>query len=369
VIDITGDALLARTVLRALCDIPNNKKAPEPLRTEDVVQIARAGAPGERATVQAVAAVLGALEEALIVVKFEGSDGQRWSLIHDYLVEPIKLATEEQTTRAEAAVARLDYFISKAREAPSTIVALSELRAIRRDAPPAATNRLEARRLIRRSLLMGYGRPVGELLVVALSAIVVVLALATERQWKVVTERNHWEGPSVTRSRVTGRTTVLHGGSDKRVVILSNPSFLRDDGRLTTWDAETGELIGVLSGRLSFAGGWLWRYDNTTGRLSRLDAAGKEVWNILTPEDSRPEGIENVDGFDEPNVMFRDRISDSFRISLDIKSNKWKHFAQHEIYPESGSGIQPSGASFDYATTKILRAVLVNTNAGSRLTI
>src|SRR5262249_27783732 len=34
VIEISGDAVLARTVLRALCDIPNNKKSAEPLRCE-----------------------------------------------------------------------------------------------------------------------------------------------------------------------------------------------------------------------------------------------------------------------------------------------------------------------------------------------
>ena len=71
VIDITGDAVLTRTVLRALCDIPNNKKAPEPMTAEAIAEQARAGVPGPRATTAAVTSVLEALEQARVVVALD----------------------------------------------------------------------------------------------------------------------------------------------------------------------------------------------------------------------------------------------------------------------------------------------------------
>jgi hypothetical protein len=168
--------------LPCCCDIPNNKKAPEPLAADAIAARARAAAPGERATTGAVTAVLQALEQARIVVATGNADVPGWSLIHDYLVEPIKLATEEQTTRSETAVARLDYFVARAQTVSGTVIPPPDLRQIRRDAPPAAILQLTARRLIRRSLLIGYGKPAGAIFGAALATMVLVVMSATEHQ-------------------------------------------------------------------------------------------------------------------------------------------------------------------------------------------
>jgi hypothetical protein len=61
-----------------------------------------------------------------------------------------------------------------------------ELQVIRRDAPPVALKQRAAQRLIRRSLWIGYGKPLGLLVGAALASSIIFVAVATERrQWRV----------------------------------------------------------------------------------------------------------------------------------------------------------------------------------------
>jgi hypothetical protein len=360
VIDITGDTVLAQAVLRELCDIPNNKKALRPLRAEDIAEKARLGAPGERATTEAVIFVLRALEQARVVVRVDSADATRWSLIHDYLVEPIKLATEEQTTRSEAAVARLDYFVTRAQAASGAIIPLPELRLIRRDAPPAAVHQPAARRLIIRSLLIGYGKPFGGAAGVALLAVIFVLALGTEQQWRVVDERPSSEGLSSARasSRLHVQMIMLKSEPKKPTVIVDQ--FVGDSYRLTTWNAETGSPIAALSGKgLSVADGYIWDFDADTGHLIRRNAAGDEIWGVMTPREGRPIFVSRVVGFKGKLVIFNNRAS------LDLESNKWVYIDSDRTAPTNAAGsVTSSGLSTD-----LLRADLVEVSDRLRLTV
>ena len=159
VIDMTVDALLARFVLRELCDIPNNKKRAQPLTASYIAERAREGVPGPRVTEDSVLAVLRVLREAQIVVSTEIAAAVLWSLIHDYLVEPISLATEQHNTRSEAARLRLDYFLALAASNKRFLIPLYELRAIDNYAPPAELQRLASKTLIFRSRTSGHAKP------------------------------------------------------------------------------------------------------------------------------------------------------------------------------------------------------------------
>jgi hypothetical protein len=372
VMGITGDTALARAVLRELCDIPNNKKAPDPLRAEDIAEKARLGAPGQRATTEAVIFVLRALQQALVVVSVGSAEALRWSLIHDYLVEAIKIATEEQTTRSEAAVARLDYFVTR-----GSIIPLPELRSIRRDAPPAAVRQPAARRLILRSLLIGYGKPLGGASAVALVAVALVVVVTTERQWRIIDEKSHWDGSSMGKQSpfLFAYGAVLQSDPSKPLVIFSNSN---DSTRLTTWDAETGSPIAVLSGQhLSVAGGGIWDYDAATGRLKRLDGVGKEILSLVTPQEGRPQskysgGDISVAGFQDGNVIFDVRYSDMFVTYFDLQRKKWKSIVRDQIAPPAGAGY--NSISDSYRSTELLNAVLERRGgalkeSASRLTV
>jgi NACHT domain len=363
VIDVTGDAVLARSVLRQLCDIPNNKKAPEPLRAGDIAEKARAGAPGQRATVAAVTSVLQALEQARVVIaiKIDSATRELWSLIHDYFVEPIKLATEEQNTLAEAATARLDYFVSRATKITATIP-LSDLRLIRRDAPPAALKQPATRNLIWRSLLIGYGAPFAGALGVALVAVSLVVFATTERRWQVVEEKNHSDGVPFGKRNdsVTAFVTTLDSRPGKRTVIFGHDWF--SPARLTMWDAETGTFLGTSFG--SLAGSSIWNYDSNTGHLSEHDATGKEILGIATPQEGRPPRLSKVDSYEDPIVTFDTRSTEYYNVSFNTKSKKWILTTRDKVDPPSSSS-----NSFSYGSTEHLLSIVAAGNNTSRLTV
>lgn len=360
VIDITGDAVLARTVLRQLCDIPNNKKVAEPQRAEEIAEKARAGAPGQRATTAAVTSILRALEQARILIKIDAPE-ERWSLIHDYLVEPIKLATEEQNTSSEAAAARLDYFITRAKTT-GAVIPLSDLRLIRRDAPPAALKQSAARSLIRRSLLIGYGAPSVGALGIALLAISLVVFATTERQWRVVDAKNHWDGISLgqRRSQVSALLTELDSRPHRRTIIVGN--FFRD-GRLTAWDADEGTRLGVQSGTLINPS--IWSYDKESGHLSKRGVTGNEIWGGTIPLEGRPFDVESIAGFNDPYIYFETSFRKYFSVSFNTKSERWIALTDDQVRPTALLG----SSNYRYSETKFLKAVSAQSNAMSRITV
>jgi hypothetical protein len=369
VIDITGDAVLARTVLRQLCDIPNNKKTPEPLSSEDIANKAKAGAPGPRATIQAVTSVLQALQQARVVICTESAEPARWSLIHDYFVEPIKLATEEQTTQGEAAVARLDYFVARAQTTPSTIIPLEELRSIRKNAPPVALANPAASKLVRRSLVVGYGKPVTGAVGITLAAALVVIFAATERQWRVLNEGSHWDAASSSnRSNLSiDIEDNLQGRQNKPAVIVGIDRFDRAAERYTIWDLETGELIRVQTGQLSVANGWIWNFDPSNGRLSRRDAVATEHWSLTTSHEGRPATPLAVEEYTDPYVIFQpDFRAGSHSIVLDIGKNKWRVVSDSEISPRVSETSYSKTAT---QSTKTLRAIFVERDNSTRITV
>ena len=204
-IELADDVTVVKAVLRQLCDIPRNKKRSEALTADAIAKAVQLGAAGARASDSAVGAVLDNLYKTYVVVK-SIDEPPRWSLIHDYLVEPIKIATEEDATRAEAASAELEYFLSQEAAHSIKTIPLNRLKAIRVNAPPALLSQPRARSLVRRSMLLGYGKPAAAATGVAAVSVAAVMLLATE--WDVWDQpgpaAGHWEKPSASQRRDVG---------------------------------------------------------------------------------------------------------------------------------------------------------------------
>jgi hypothetical protein len=284
-------------------------------------------------------------------------------------VEPIKLATEEQTTRSEAAVARLDYFVARAKTTPQIIIPLAELRSIKQDAPPAAVRQPAARALIRRSLLVGYGKPVGAASAAALASVIIVVAFATERGWRVNDERNHWNEGARDRQPVEANLTDLHARPGRRSAVVMD-RFSRLSERVSIWDADSGELVDVQTGRLRIVDGWLWHQDRSLNHLSRRDIAGSEVSRITLSADGRPAALNQI----QFSMLTEDlSISDEQYVNIegsfghlatfDYKNNKWYTKAQSDFKPEG-----EEGSSWRSRSGKRLFALIVE-NSKTRLTI
>lgn len=237
----TGNPTLALTILRALCDVPAaSKRAPQ--AASELLDIARAGAPGPAVTALEVERTLRTLRDGWIVVDNGDPETPRWSLLHDYLVEPIKLATDAMATAAQKATAELDHHLRQA--GSGTVIPLDRLRIIRRDVPPARLLDQDVRRLVRRSLVRGYGRPTA---VYGLTAVVCLtgFALATTNYgvWGEYGERvSHWGDDEAGSDWRVESFAELNG----QYVVTSSDGI--EFSTVTIWDRETGAIMRVSDG-------------------------------------------------------------------------------------------------------------------------
>lgn len=363
IVEVTGDPVLARTLLRALCDIPNNKKVSEPQTTATLVTTARNGPPGPTATENATNVVLEKLTQARLTVRQEQDGEARWSLIHDYLVDPVKIATQEQSTSSEAAAAELEYFLTEVRSGRITTIPLARLRTIRRNAPPALLR--EARRTILRSLVVGYGRPATLTGVVALGSIILVVLAASERnQWRSIDDPlRHW-GESATSGRGFLRATRL-GGSAPEILALSDGFGI--SGRVTTWDLNRGTLIGAREGNFSVIAGneQIWFYEPASGNLTRWNPASGTTQNYDTPATGRPDGQITISEVRGETLLFNSgRFGNGHYIgSYNLTERAWHVVQQSELYPPVAS----TGAALSQKDSKFMRVHGVNSGGKTRI--
>lgn len=373
VIDISGEPLLARTILRELCDIPNNKKAAEALTSEQLAERARAGAAGDLATPANVDSVLKALHDALILVKDSTMGVIRWSLIHDYLVRPIALATEKETTNSEAASRRLDFYLGQARTNRRVIIPLIDLIAIRRDVPPAKRRQPNVKRLMTRSIVYGYGWSFARTALVAIAVFIVFIGLTTQTgQWRDSNPLNHWTGGE-RRSDLLTATPMNDKDGSARVAVHSM-MFDRSSNRVTLWDAKTGDPLYQYNGHLSVTGNKIWDFDAATSTLKRLPVLGMEP-KTVTLSDASMDDLVVEKEIDDSHVEVRwpdpktnSPIRAADAATIDLTSGKGNILTQGILLPPGS----PADAQFSFQYANVSAYVgmeIAASAAASRLSI
>lgn len=369
-IELAGDVRVVKAVLRQLCDIPGNKKRPEALTTAVIAEAVRLGAAGSRATDRAVAAVLDNLYKSYVVVK--GMDEPpRWSLIHDYLVEPIKIATEEDATRAEAASAELEYFLSQEAAHRIRSIPLDRLKAIRANVPPALLSQPRARSLVRRSTLWGYGRPAMAAMGVAAGSVAAVMLLATE--WDVWDQpgpaASHWEK----RSALERRDVRAQWLSKERGLIYTFEASAFRTKSIVAWDVRTGRrLAGFSREALTPVGETIWFLDG--GRLgsARFDPLKAAFVESMAPKvASLPRNLRFggwEEGFDGTNLTFLpgfDMTGDVSRIVVNLASGAQVRVMKQDLVPRQTDGSSIWGQLSRHGVS----AELVESSGHERLTV
>jgi hypothetical protein len=231
-IDATGKPALARLILRALCDFSRNAKA-SPASVDQLAKtIGKQRDVPEEPNAE-IQAILEQFEPSRLVVHshIEGVEDQ-WSLIHDYLVEPVKLATQDASTRAEDAARALKTYLAEARVDRAATIPTNKLRDIRRYCPTELLQAREAKRLIYRSYALGYGRPILIGALVLFGALGVIAYFGTTSTWQVEQERRHWTG----NQSGTVKLSTIWNTKPPLVATMSA-------SKLVLWDGQTGSEI------------------------------------------------------------------------------------------------------------------------------
>ena len=195
-------------------------------------------------------------------------------MIHDYLVEPIKIATQDASTRAEDAARALEAFVKEWRENRRTVIPLGKLTEIQRYAPPGLLRTRDARHLRFRSYVIGYGQPAALGGLAAMATVGAVGWASLEAIW--VPGADWPQRPELGTQNL--RATEL----GKSGVILLAPSSGFTQGQAAVfWDSDAGKQLRRIDGEGVFFGGdHLVDLRNTDQTL--------RIWNlrgVKSPED------------------------------------------------------------------------------------
>jgi hypothetical protein len=316
---LTPDPALARAILRALCDIQAGTKHPEPL-TATALLAALPERVRDNATETTVEHVLVLLEQARLIIVIGDTAQRLWSLIHDYLVEPIKLATQGESARSEEAAAKLQGYVAQARKGMRPVVPLGDLSLIRRHASRDELARPEIRSLLLRSFLLGYGKPAGLALGAGIVGVFAVGLSAT--RWgvwhaKPGTEMGFWDGAEASTA-VQDRAEILSVGpnEERRVVsFVTRIFFSRHDiapwrftffERLAVWNPQTGERIQYIPTQgllpLDNTLDRFWAFQGPLREVREMNLKGDVLRSINLAGEQRPEALRRIIDVDSSGV-------------------------------------------------------------------
>lgn len=270
-IDFSGDKAIARTVLRAFCDFANLQKVAEPMTLEQILARSRL----DETQAERALKVLKRLERDRILARTEEIQPVRWSLLNDYLVTPIRIATEDMSNRAEAAFARLGYYSSSSRLVPPVDAFRLWL-----DIRGSFQVQREAVKLLWKSMLVGFGSYAG---IVGLM-LALLLVLAAERRWTSVDELSHWNEPPDGGRANYLRVYPFQDDDREYLLVGFSPPIGQGAEDASVWDTRTGGRIGFQNGRSRVMNSELVAYEQEIGRLEIRRADGEVMSSHVVPD-------------------------------------------------------------------------------------
>jgi WD40 repeat protein len=227
-IDVSGDSAVGRRVLRALCDFPTHAKR-DPQTVADIA--VAVGVEGGQASA-AVRTALRQFEVARLVFSERRGKGEpAYTLVHDYLVDAVLMATSDVTTRDEEANQLLDYYVSEYRTDPGTRIPYHRLRFVRRYADPNKLADSTARHLIRASIT--------KLVTSTVTTVTLILA-ATTLLAALITTRRVWH------QDVIGKLNDGIDSEEVQWVVQPNHEFIltaAGEGSIKLWSIKTASLV------------------------------------------------------------------------------------------------------------------------------
>jgi hypothetical protein len=359
-LQLAGEPRLTKQVLRELCDIPNNKKRANPVSVEEIVKAVRVAGFGE-ASEDVVTDILGRLKELDIVTVAYGRARSHWSLVHDYFVEPIKLATENSENRRESLLAELEYFKLQVDRSRWFTIPVKKVRELKRNLPAELLTDRTTRRLIRRSLVLGHGQPV--VLYLSLSLISVASVVLLTADWDVW----HSEGePSEKLIRIDDPDNTLiarrtRGSPGARFIVSIPEHGAEMPPAFSVWDAQTAKevrnhqsvvsavAVPVLAafGDYLSADLFLWSYNSVKREVQRWSGESTPDWAEVMPPESYPGGEFSLDRVqpEDPSrgVVFRKEgcnNDDKDKGCVGIyfpKTKQWKVVPNRDLFPQGGA--------------------------------
>ncbi|WLE95499.1 MAG: hypothetical protein QTN59_12485 [Candidatus Electrothrix communis] len=234
---------LGAKLLRSLCDFPTRTKRPSKTLTELATDI---GGIAGRRTIAALVRTF-VLARLLTEEKRTGSP-DAYTLMHDYLVGAVELATGDVSTKTEEANQLLRYYLAQQRG----VIPLRRLRFIRAHADRPLLTQPNARRLFRKSLITPALVLGVTVFVAVLMAGGLYLAATTEIQWRSKVIGRHWdEGETgFVRYYILPESEQVISGlrPERNSHMITGSDSGKEKSGMTVinkiWNAKTGMVVG-----------------------------------------------------------------------------------------------------------------------------
>lgn len=284
---------LGRLLLRALCDFETSPPAKKRPQTEAELVVTLGSHLGDGPLRAQLVRLLSQFEEARLIVSLRHDDTLVYSLVHDYLVGPVGVATSEVVTRTEEADQLLKLYLGGIDSDPKGTIPFRKLRFITANASATLLAGGRARNLIRRSRIAHT---------VSLGSLVALVLLGTSVAYVASNTYVTWERSVVGRHFPQG---VEDSGVTYRAI---------DDGRKiwggTFWGDPYIKLWDTRSAKVIFSDEVIDSIISREGKFVVVARKGKptlEVIQVLTgqkfstPFIFKGEIADDIDGitFDE----------------------------------------------------------------------
>jgi hypothetical protein len=267
-IDSSKSPDVGAKVLRALCDFPARQKRKSSTVHDLVIELESSFSTTRPKLEQIIQELSQHFSSSRILIEEAQPDGEiAFALMHDYLVDAVRLATKDSSTKTEEANQLLKYYVAE-----RTSIPIRRVRFIMKFAEPPYLREPHARRLIRKSILTPIFRW-GTMAIVALTVTGALYAIAsTETVWSLEVVNRHWvdanAGGTVNIAEFSNRSVVTNGGATVRV-----------------WDSETANLLQTFdkNGLPSMLVGTVGKFAVLSSEDLRLDPRIR-LLNLLTGE-------------------------------------------------------------------------------------
>lgn len=303
---------LGAKLLRSLCDFPTRTKRPPKTQAELAADI------GRTAGSQTVAALVRTFVLARLLAEEKRKSGpDAYALLHDYLVGAVELATGDVSTQTEEANQLLRYHLAQQRG----VIPLRKLRFIRAHADRPLLVQPNARRLLRKSLIVPMAFSGAMVFVAVLMAGGLYLMVTARVQWQAKVIGRHWN-----KDESGGGMWMLMSYKilSKKGQIISGPDWKSEHIRF--WDAKSGHLVASAeSGReiaVSSNGEFILIKSNLLCRVISAENIG-EIKEIPLEEIDTCNFLKNEDGV---AIVNRGGIGNTVNLSL------WSAKKKKEIF-------------------------------------
>lgn len=281
-VDICGDSKVGAQLLRALCDFPTHtKRSPQTIAALINGLVTSTTKTAE--SLQRVNEILIQFEtDRLVCIEMRAAE-PKFSLVHDYLVDAVALATADDSTKSEEAHQLLHYYVTQSHFDHRLRIPFHRIRFIQQYADPDLLRDSNSSKLLRKSRNRYLKNVFAIVLFVVLISSTVLAAFTTSEVWESVEIGRHYSPGLIGSSKSISNGTLLFTSAVSQQ--FTPPIISSGSAEFGIWDTKQGRLLKTYKEicEISPSGKYVLFEDPSRNQFNRLQLDSGEVQETQIP--------------------------------------------------------------------------------------